>query len=484
MRSLIAVVVWIIMASLVLTGFWHLWLYYALPVLVLIIFIAVKTLVTWKRLACRTVWRWLVGLRLIVVPAVWPPVVPLTIQEGDAVSVQLIQSLKPDTMTARLVDDSGVVGESYFLLQSSKQFPSPWSILLLTRDQWSAAADVQWHSGPSRPTWNAWAFEYDRRMTMRGFDGHLRTDAWIMLPPSMSASPQLPRSAKLHHRLSLTLWSIYTSRTSGLLQGMIVWGRSQMSQDEYGDFIDSWLVHLIAVSGSNILMIVLFLGLVLFWVPYYLRIWTTLLVVVGYSVLCGLDSSVFRALVMGCTMLCALMVGRRVSVWRAMLYALCILIVTNPWMLLYDLGFHLSFAALIGIVVVDRWRRIWGRKSPILTYLLPSFGAAFGVFPVLLLSLWVINLLSPFVNLIVVPFVPILLLGWLLGVSWLPWVATGVSMLVDRLFVIAGWATEHGRYLQVDDTVTKAVVVLCLSSLIWVIVIITYYYKRKNIIRA
>ena len=52
---------------------------------------------------------------------------------------------------------------------------------------------------------------------------------------------------------------------------MTIGDRSLINPERYDQFIDSGLVHLIAVSGGNIAIIVLFVGLLLFWVPFYIR---------------------------------------------------------------------------------------------------------------------------------------------------------------------------------------------------------------------
>ena len=80
---------------------------------------------------------------------------------------------------------------------------------------------------------------------------------------------------------------------------MLIGDRSQIPETEYQDFINSGLVHLVAVSGGNILMIVVFLHFFLFFLPFYARLGLILFTIIGYSLICGLDSSVFRAVLMG-----------------------------------------------------------------------------------------------------------------------------------------------------------------------------------------
>jgi len=62
-----------------------------------------------------------------------------------------------------------------------------------------------------------------------------------------------------------------TTVIAGLIGGMTIGDKSLFTPEWYQQFVDSGLVHLIAVSGGNIALVVLFLGLVLFRVPVYLR---------------------------------------------------------------------------------------------------------------------------------------------------------------------------------------------------------------------
>ena len=79
---------------------------------------------------------------------------------------------------------------------------------------------------------------------------------------------------------------------------MLIGDKSEIPESDYQNFVDSGLVHLIAVSGGNVLMIVVFLQLVLFRLPFYVRIAVILCTIVVYGFVCGLDSSVFRAVIM------------------------------------------------------------------------------------------------------------------------------------------------------------------------------------------
>ncbi len=66
---------------------------------------------------------------------------------------------------------------------------------------------------------------------------------------------------------------------------MTIGDRSLIDKERYQQFIDSGLVHLIAVSGGNIAIVVLFAGLLLFWVPFYIRQVLLIVCIILYSLL-------------------------------------------------------------------------------------------------------------------------------------------------------------------------------------------------------
>ena len=119
--------------------------------------------------------------------------------------------------------------------------------------------------------------------------------------------------------------------------GMLIGDRSLFAPSEYKDFISSGLVHLVAVSGGNIAIMVAFASLLLFWVPFSIRIVLLIIVVLGYAYLVGSDSSVIRATIMALLTLAALLPGRQISIWRLLAYAWTLMLLWNPYYLVYDL---------------------------------------------------------------------------------------------------------------------------------------------------
>jgi competence protein ComEC len=124
---------------------------------------------------------------------------------------------------------------------------------------------------------------------------------------------------------------------AGLILGMTIGDRSMIVKERYDQFISSGLVHLIAVSGGNIAIVVLFVGMMLFRVPFYLRQVILIGAVILYASIVGGDSSIVRATLMGLLTLIALLPGRQISIWRSMAIARYAMLLRNPYFLVYDL---------------------------------------------------------------------------------------------------------------------------------------------------
>lgn len=203
-------------------------------------------------------------------------------------------------------------------------------------------------------TFRTYQFNYDKWMLMKGISGTLYEKFSL---PSKASKIQ---DSRLHEQVNTTrirlkerIQKIFPNKEAALLLGMLIGDKSQLSKTDYQNFIESGIVHIIAVSGGNLVMIVVFLSAVLFWVPFYIRNGLIILGVIAFALLCGGDSSVIRALIMAVLSLFALFRGREIQIWRLLKYAFVLMLCYNPFFLSYDLGFLLSFGAVIGIVIVS-----------------------------------------------------------------------------------------------------------------------------------
>ncbi len=273
-----------------------------------------------------------------------------------------------------------------------------------------------------------------------------------------------------------------------LILWMLVGDKSQIPPDEYDWFIDSWLVHIIAVSGWNIIMIVVFLWAVLFFLPFYVRNAVILCTIILYAMICGMDSSVFRATIMWWLGMLALFRWREVNIRRAMSIAFITMLIVNPYFLAYDVGFLLSFSAIIGIVYFGKAisplyergfrgfkynknstpslpltkgdtkrdpgvKRIFQKISK--EYITPTVWATLWVLPIMLFFMGKTNLTWILANFLVVPIVAIVMIYWFVSTiiyKVLPrdFILRPEKVLTKYIYLVSDRAWDWWLYLQAE----------------------------------
>ena len=277
---------------------------------------------------------------------------------------------------------------------------------------------------------------------------------------------------KIRKFLQNSIVSAYwESRYAWLVLWMLIWDRSQITTDDYQWFVDSWLVHIIAVSGWNIIMIVVFLSTILFFLPFYTRNAVILLTIVWYAMVCGLDSSVFRATIMWWLSLLALFRWREINIWRAMWTAFIVMIIFNPYFLTYDVWFLLSFSAIIWIVFfsnfvekylpkVDKKEQNSIRKKSkefwqkvLKEYMTPTIWATLWVLPIMLFFMWWTNLLGIIANFFVTPIIAIVMIYGFIS-TILYWIIPRnlwlrpEKILIDYIYLISNITVKRWLYIN------------------------------------
>lgn len=273
----------------------------------------------------------------------------------------------------------------------------------------------------------------------------------------------------------------------GILIAGVLYGERGMSAQNEELFRRAGLTHIIAVSGSNMTLIVsivfaVFLGLGL-WRRQAFQI--TCVSIIAFTFFVGLSASVLRAAIMGILVLTARHLGRITKPGHLLMAAATILCIYNPWMFVYDAGFALSFLASIGLiygssVLIEKLSYIpefFGLREAAAT----TLAASIMTIPYIALVFERLSLAGLFTNLAAVPLVPWLMLlgaasaltsGTLIAPLFaLP--AAGVSKIifsVSGLVNIFPWLDIHINGMNL---------VFCLGTYAFII-IFWYRLRQKN----
>lgn len=207
-----------------------------------------------------------------------------------------------------------------------------------------------------------------------GFSGGLLRSWSDQVPLLDLAQPfQANRAASLQRKqtqMALIPASLLTARMAltmqiqknlppeeaGLLAG-ILYGDQAFSKETKSTFRRAGLMHIVAVSGSNISILVLVLTRLILRVGLTRRqAWVFLTFGIAVFVLFVTPSaSVVRAAVMGSLIELAPLFGRLVRPLRLLLVAGCVFILWQPSALLLDPSFILSFLAMLGLICLGPW---------------------------------------------------------------------------------------------------------------------------------
>lgn len=173
-------------------------------------------------------------------------------------------------------------------------------------------------------------------------------------------------SGEIRERAEAGLGEGMPSREAALARGFVLGDDEGLDEATKENFIRAGLSHLTAVSGENVTLLALLAMpvLAMFGIPLRERlIWVIALIAI-YVPLAGSGPSIQRAGVMGAAGLLATLTGRRTSRLYALGLAAVVTVAIDP-SVAGNVGWQLSFAAVLGIVVL---------AAPIREWLLARFG--------------------------------------------------------------------------------------------------------------
>jgi competence protein ComEC len=143
------------------------------------------------------------------------------------------------------------------------------------------------------------------------------------------------------------------AREAALARGFVLGEDEGIGEETVEDFRRAGLSHLLAVSGQNVALLALLAMplLAVFGLPLRTRLVWILGAIVVYVPLAGAGPSIVRAGVMGGLTVLATLLGRRASRLYALAVAAALTLAIDP-RIGADVGWQLSFAAVLGIVLV------------------------------------------------------------------------------------------------------------------------------------
>jgi competence protein ComEC len=277
---------------------------------------------------------------------------------------------------------------------------------------------------------------------------------------------------------------------ANLLAGLVLGERAGFEKDFEEKMKNSGTTHLVALSGYNISVLVLAVAAVL---GGFLKrknsFFATVAAIFAFTVMTGAEASVVRAAIMGGILVIAGESGRVFSVRNAIALAALAMVLFNPKVLNFDLGFQLSFAALFGIVCLSPALKGLFKAKPepgILNWrenFWATVSAQAAAFPILISKFGSFPLLSVISNVLILGFVPVtMFLGFVLAISgiFFPWLAPIMALPAEaflryEIWVINFFGTKNGLF------VSSVPVFFIFAYCAFLVIFAVYAWRAKRI---
>jgi competence protein ComEC len=276
---------------------------------------------------------------------------------------------------------------------------------------------------------------------------------------------------------------IFTEPEGSLLLGILLGIKRSLPENFYNSLQETGTLHIVVASGYNVIVISGFV--IVIFNQFFKRkkaIFLSFIAVLFYCFLTGAEPPIMRASIMAFLSFLAIFFGR-VKTGIIILAATAVLMLLASPLLLFDLGFQLSFLATFGILTIYpllKEKKFF--KVPFFgSELATTFAAQITVTPLILLKFGKISFLSPFVNALVLPLVPLIMNFGLVVL-----VFSSFSMPLASFFSLFLWPILKIFVLIVEFFSKASFLNLKLESLsVWWVVgyyFIVFYiiFKKRN----
>lgn len=283
---------------------------------------------------------------------------------------------------------------------------------------------------------------------------------------------------------------IFPEPEAGIISAMTIGIKSSISSDVLDDFNKTGTRHLIAISGlhMSILIVLLMYFLISFGLKRNYAFYFSILGILFFVTLIGFPSSAVRASLMSGLVLFAIKSGRLSNIGNSIIFAGTVMLLFNPNLLRYDTGFQLSFLAVLGIVYIypslDFYLKKYRDYLKIKTIFLITISAQIATLPIIIHSFGSYSLSSVFANILVLPFVPIVMIGGIVSVM-MGFVSLSIGQIIAipillilsfQIYVIKFFAGFNIGYFSFEN-VSFLFYFIYYVVLIFVLLV----YNKKNV---
>ncbi|NCF75192.1 MAG: hypothetical protein GWO87_01755 [Xanthomonadaceae bacterium] len=275
---------------------------------------------------------------------------------------------------------------------------------------------------------------------------------------------------------------------SEILSAIILGYKKEIPADWRAKFSQVGISHIVAISGMHLAIIsfILLYILISFGIWRQKAFYITIVFLWLFIIMIGFPASAFRAGIMISLIMWAQYLGRTNNLITVLSLTASFLLIINPLFLFGDVGFQLSFLAILGIIYLSPIFKKWFKNIPdfyeLKKILIITLSAQTMTLPLAVYHFGNIPFLSLPVNLIAVPLLPIILslgiilifLGFVsiklaIIAGWIVWAILNIFLKIVNFFVFLPFSHFYLEKIN-----------FLIILLIYILIIVGVYYWNKN----
>lgn len=313
------------------------------------------------------------------------------------------------------------------------------------------------------PPLNPHQFDYKNYLSKKYIYHQIFTDNSKLLRIDTKKHTLFGYAALLRENINLKLGDFnFKESELTIINALLLGQRQDISKEIYNSYTQAGAIHILAVSGLHVGIILLLLNFIFKPLNYfkngnYIKLIVIVFILWSYAVIAGLSASVVRAVTMFTAVAIGMHLKRPTNVYNTLTISAFFLLLFKP-MFLFDVGFQLSYLAVLAIVIIQPMlEKLWKPKFKLIDFFWKIFtvtiAAQFGIIPVSLYYFHQFPGLFFLSNLVIIP-----CLGFILGfgiliiilglLNLLPnFLASAFGLVISLMNDFVAWVSQQESFL-------------------------------------
>lgn len=364
----------------------------------------------------------------------------------------LLQITEPPSETAKSIKIIGKLSQKS--VNKKARFAKEKSILYFQKDSSSISlkygdllifdGNLQLINSPQNPH----EFNYKRYLKYKNIytQAYVQSDSWLLIDEHKSNPVKLFALHIRDYLLGILGNTKLTLKQQGVAKAILVGYDETLDPETRNEYASAGAMHVLCVSGLHVGIIYLAFNLLLGFLnktryARSIKAIVLILIIWIYALITGLSPSVLRASIMLNFIILGSIINRRGNIYNTMAASAFLLLLLNPLMIM-EVGFQLSYSAVIGIVsIYPLIKPHLYHKNKIIdkvfSILIISFAAQIGTFPLAVFYFHQFPIYFLLTNLLVVS-----LAGIIINIGFIYFLVSSVpivSKYVEFIFKTVVW---------------------------------------------